>query len=90
MSESNKLIEGVFEPDEAAELLIALINNKLQFHTLKAFSSEERDGTVCEQSRRRIESLNKTKEHVLGLIAEASKRNRKVTIDSTLDIRING
>lgn len=90
MNESNKLIEGVFEPEEAAEILITLINNKLQFHTLKAFSAEEREGKPDEHSKSRIEALNKTKEHVLRVLAEAANKKEKVRINSTIDISIDG
>lgn len=51
------LISGVFESDDARDLLLGLINQKIQYHQLKNFSQQERYGTVDNQSTSRIKEL---------------------------------
>jgi hypothetical protein len=38
----HKLIDGIFEPDEAKNMLNSLINNKINFHNLEDFSNSIR------------------------------------------------
>jgi hypothetical protein len=89
MSVATKLIEGVFNPEDAAEIVIALIDNKLKFHMLKAFSTAERDGLACEHSKTRIAALNEAKQEILEAIAAAKNKNCKLKIASTLNIELD-
>lgn len=89
MSVSTKLIEGVFNPDDAAEIVVALIDSKLKFHMLKAFSTEERSGVACEHSKKRIADLTVAKQEVLKAIAIAKDKKQNLKIRSTLNIELD-
>ena len=65
IKEPIKLIEGKFSPEDAKEVLLELINHKINFHYLKNFSSEERFGQSIEGSKKRIEYLKEAKRKLL-------------------------
>ncbi|QSE96422.1 hypothetical protein [Fulvivirga lutea] len=64
------LIKGVFEPEEAKEILLYLIDGKIQFHQNRIFSDKIRFGTENKASVARIAELENTREQILKLIAE--------------------
>jgi hypothetical protein len=51
------LISGVFESDDARDLLLSLVNQKIQYHQLKSFSLQERYGIADIYSESRIKEL---------------------------------
>ena len=65
IKEPIKLIEGKFSPEDAKEVLLELINHKINFHSLKNFSSEERFSQTIEGSKKRIEYLKEAKRKLL-------------------------
>lgn len=81
-----KFIEGKFSPEEAKEVLVDLINHKINFHSLKNFSSEERFGKPVEESQKRIEELKESREKIILLIQQAVDKNANLRIESSINI----
>lgn len=81
-----KLIDGKFSPMEAKEILLYMISSKIQFHTIKDFSSEIRTGEPEMRSRERIDELRETKKKIITLLAEAEKNNMIVELQSSVTI----
>ncbi len=81
-----KFIEGKFSPEEAKEVLVDLINHKINFHSLKNFSSEERFGKPVEGSKKRIEELKESREKIILLIQQAVDKNKNLRIESSINI----
>lgn len=52
----HKLIEGIFDPNEAKTLLNSLINNKISFHSLEDFSSQIRFNKDTYHSKKGLKS----------------------------------
>ncbi len=86
LKEPIKLIEGKFSPEDAKEVLLELINHKINFHSLKNFSSEERFGKSIEGSKKRIEYLKKAKEKVVEIIDKAKHDNCNLRLESCINI----
>ena len=86
--QSVKFIKGVFSPDEAKEVLLNLITHKINFHSLKNFSSEERFGKSIEGSQKRIAELRESKEKIVNLVEFAIKENKNIDIVSTIEITL--
>lgn len=86
--EKISLIEGLFEPIEAKELLISILSNKIQFHQLKNFSLVERFGKEDENSKRRIPELKNSIEKTLEIITRANEFNMKIKISSIINIQL--
>ncbi|CAN5222960.1 hypothetical protein BH11BAC5_BH11BAC5_17770 [soil metagenome] len=83
-----KFIEGKFCPEEAKELLVNLINNKIQFHTMKNFSSEERFGKPVEGSQKRITELKESREKIILMIRQAVDEKAHLRIESAINIAL--
>ena len=83
---SIKLIEGTFEPHDAAKVLFPLINSKINYHNLELFSAEIRSGNTIENSKKRIEYLKNSVESLNELIKKAAKDNCEIQINCDIDI----
>jgi polyhydroxyalkanoate synthesis regulator phasin len=85
-NQSIKFIDGKFNPEEAKEILVDLLNNKINFHSLKNFSAEERFGKPIEGSKKRIEELRSAKEKIEVIIKKALVDNTNLRIESSINI----
>lgn len=81
-----KLIDGEFSPMEAKEILLHIISSKIQFHSIKDFSSEIRTGEPEMKSQERIEELRETKKKTIALLEEAERENLIVVVQSSVSI----
>lgn len=86
-TENIVLVNGVFTPDEAKEVLLALIGNKIHFHQMRNFSSEERFGKPDPLSVKRLSELYESRKQVVSLLDEAASVGYKLEIESFINIR---
>lgn len=84
-----KLGTGTYDVDEAQEVLMNLIINKINFHTKKILSLRERYGKEDKQSEKRIEELNATREEILQFLEKVDENKQKITINSTINVEIS-
>jgi hypothetical protein len=82
---SHFLIDGTFNAKESLEILKNLFKSKIQFHSLKNFSSQERFG-ISHKSEHRIEELTDTWADIKALIEKYEDEN--VTFEIQADIKI--
>jgi len=85
----HKLIEGIFDPNEAKTLLNSLINNKISFHSLEDFSSQIRFNKDANHSKKRIEELNKMKGLIEEVIHLAVTEKHTLEIECMIKISVN-
>ncbi len=85
----HKLIEGIFDPNEAKTLLNSLINNKISFHSLEDFSSQIRFNKDTNHSKKRIEELNKMKALIEEMIIQAETEKHTLEIECMIKISVN-
>ncbi|MCC9020590.1 MULTISPECIES: hypothetical protein [Flavobacterium] len=83
-----QLIKGDFTNDEAKEILLNLINAKINFHNLKNFSDDERSGKQDEISLKRITELTESQEVISQIINHATKENLKIKIESDIFLTV--
>ncbi|MEO8821060.1 MAG: hypothetical protein ABI267_00805 [Ginsengibacter sp.] len=81
-------IKGSFTPQEAKDVLLELITYKINFHSIKNFSSQERYGKPLKGSQKRIEELQASREKFVKLIESAAREKTNLTIDSHIHIFI--
>ena len=86
-NENVTLINGVFTPDEAKEVLLTLLNHKINFHRMRNFSAEERFGKPDAISTKRLEELYQSRTQVLNLLDEAASAGYKLEIESLVNIK---
>jgi hypothetical protein len=83
-----KLVAGTFNIDNAKEVLMSLINSKINFHNKKMLNSIECKGERDEHSQNRIAELNESRDQILRLLKQADIGNQHIRINSTIHIEI--
>lgn len=79
-----ELINNQFELDEAKNLLMQLIQDKINFHVSKNFSHHERFGKEDEMSKNKIDALKVEKENLKTQFEKATSEFSKVEINTTI------
>jgi hypothetical protein len=80
------LIDGEFSPEDAKEILIDLINKKIQFHSLKSHENWERFGQVDDFAHSRIKSLESAREKIIDMSKFTFPNDFKLKIKSAIEI----
>lgn len=82
------LVKGEFTPDETAEILFSLINEKIRFHDLQIFSLKVREDGSPELHAKRLEELKHTKKIIQDVIEQAKINNELIVINSTINLEL--
>lgn len=82
------LIDGNFSHDEAKEILLKLFSDKINFHEMKNWSSQERFGEDDNVAQVRIPSLNKEVFKLQEILSEAKSEGMKLIISSEIKITL--
>jgi hypothetical protein len=82
------LINSTFEPGDARDLLVSMIDSKINFHVIKNLSSQERYGMKDEHSLRRINELKQSWQELSQLLDHASHAGMDVQISSSIKIEM--
>lgn len=80
------LISGVFTPEEANEVLITLVDDKIRIHQRNNWSRRERFGESGAAGEERITELRKTRAELLEFLAEADSAGTKLSIRCNIEI----
>jgi hypothetical protein len=81
-----KLIEGRFSTEEAKEILTNIFSEKINFHLMKNFSSQERFGKDDENATNRIHQLKLELERLKDLLSNGTAEKKTLTISSEINI----
>jgi hypothetical protein len=77
-----ELIKGVFDSSEAKEILLNVIDGKIQFHNDRIFSENIRLGTKNIDSINRVKELKLARKQVLEVLLDT-----KVSITSNITVQ---
>lgn len=88
MLQSTKLIEGVYTPQEAKEILTGLLDHEINFYKIQNLTAEVRDGNPDALAWNKVQELSAEKERLLQMIRSASKEGKKLNIYSTVHLRL--
>ncbi len=83
-----KLIEGVFQQEDAKEILMKIFLDKINFHNIKNWSSQERFGKDDEFAQKRIPALKIEMDKLQKILSEAKAKNKRLKISSEIDITL--
>lgn len=83
------LIKGQFTLDEGREILMNLINRKIEFHNLKIIRTFEKKGIEDLDSQKRIQELEKTRNNILSLLKLKNSDEVLLNIDSSMHVTIH-
>ena len=87
-TETIELIKGAFTPNEAKEILLQLLDSKINFHNLKNWSSRERFGKLDADSEQRLKILKESRKKVEKLFSKSNIEEKNMIINSSIEIKI--
>ena len=76
------LIDGKFNHEEAKSILMNIFATKIQFHELKNFSAQERNGKDDATSVKTIPELKDAMNSIETILAEAKSPSQKLVLKS--------
>lgn len=88
LQQSFKLIEGVFEPSEAVDVLFSVLGDKIRYHNIQILSIQERFNGDTSRSEKRLQELKKSKKDITKLILHARDQNCEVEILGNIQITL--
>lgn len=86
MKHKAKLIDTVFNADDAKEIVLTFINHKIQYHQMLILSMRERNIGNIQHSENRIAALFEAKEQVNKVIDAAKANGEHVKVSSVLEV----
>ena len=91
MKNAEKLvpINDTFTYEEATEILLPLLNARINFHNIKNWSSNERFGKNDETAQVRLPLLRKEVDKLTDLLSDAKKQNKRLVVTSEISIALS-
>ena len=81
------LVKGSYSPEDAKEILMNLIQSKIQFHNIRKLSSFEKSGSTDEWSEKKIADLKETRKEILEMLKSGKEKGvGSIVINSTIQI----
>lgn len=85
---SYRLISGEFSPEEAREVLMTLIEDKIGYHERNNWSRREHQ-LDTEEGVKRIAALRQTKADISALLEEAASDDERLSIRCNIEISLD-
>lgn len=85
MKKDIKLIEGTFKESEALDIILSMINKKIEFHELNSFSNLVKLNKQDDQLQKRIEVLNEERQNFIKFIELNKNREFKITSEINIE-----
>ena len=86
--ETIKLIDGTYKVEEAGEILLSVLGDKIRFHNFQMLGADERQCDDAYNSENRLRELNADKKKVEELLKLTRNRDLKLKIRSEIIIDI--
>ena len=87
-TEKLTIINGDFTSDEAKEVLMDLFRSKINFHSIKNWSSQERFGKDDLIAQERIPALTNEMQKLEEILIEAKNKNKRIVVNSDIYISL--
>ncbi|MEO6288223.1 MAG: hypothetical protein ABIO93_32805 [Dyadobacter sp.] len=81
-------ISGVFETDDARDILLGVINDKINSQNIKNFSLQERFGNIDPTCELQIQELEKARGAILGYLVLAKSLGCRLSLHSLISIQL--
>jgi hypothetical protein len=83
-----KLIDGAFTPSEARSVLFALVNSKINFHSMESFGITVRTSGDTSFHENRIKELAQTNRDIKQVMDYAAENNLRLKINGIIEIKL--
>lgn len=89
MKEANyKLVNSTYSAEDAREVLLKIIKDKVTFIERSCFSMEERNQEGVDHLRKRLVELKASHDDILKLTQEAMDNNLSIKIDAEIKVEV--
>ena len=85
--EEFKLVSGIFNPAEGADVLLSLINYKIKYHSVRLLSLKTDQKADIQNSENRITELKQTKARITELLIAAKDNGTLLEISSSICVK---
>lgn len=79
------LINSFFSKEEAAEMILSLLNYKIEFHTNKLFSQQVKFGIEDEDSKYRLDRLCASRDSIKEFLMHSEESHFKLTAELKIE-----
>ena len=87
--QSISLIDGIFTPSDASDILNAMLTKKINFHNLQIMRiTEGNHNDPCNHDCTRLETLKAEKARLKQIINEVRGLGKRMNIQSTIKIEV--
>ena len=83
-----QLIDGTFTPEEARQVVGAMVKSKIDFHTLAIHSEDERSGITDGQTEKRLRVLRGIEAQLKDLCESAQAAGAKLKVKGLIEISL--
>lgn len=81
------LIDGSFTPEDAMEIITAVLDKKMNFHKLQRLAKTEKDHSYPSTfENERIEFLQEEKDKAINFLGSLLKEDKKIEVKSIIHI----
>ncbi len=81
-----KLLDGVFTPEDAEDVLMTIVQKKINYHNDRILSVWEREGCACPTSEERLKALRAMRTEIAKVIAEAKEKGLQLDINCNIEV----
>lgn len=79
------LVNSYFSKEEATELILGLINYKIELHSNKVFSTQVKYGIEDEDSKYRLDRLSISRDQVKEFLLQSEDAHFKITAELKIE-----
>lgn len=84
--QSLKLVDGVFSPENAEDILLNMIQKKINYHNGLIFSTWERFGEACPDSEARLTALRNLRQEIQKLAEYGKENGMSMNVNCNIEI----
>lgn len=89
ISKETKLVDGLFTPTEARDILSSIIDAQINFYKLQYLSQWVGDHTTSgDYSERQIDELEKKKNELKKILDTAAKEDLEVALQGVFELKL--
>ena len=87
--QSISLIDGIFTPSDASDILNAMLTKKINYHNLQIMRiTEGNHNDPCIHDCTRLETLKAEKARLKQIISDVRNQGKKMNVQSTIKIEV--
>lgn len=88
MTNTIKLIDGTYKVEDAGEILLSVLGDKIRFHNINSLGSNERACDDSYNSETRLKELSADRDRVLQLLKENKSDDKQIKINCKIEIEV--